>query len=54
LLGSKGVIKLLQFDFKDLAKEVDVAGSNDETNRLLKKFKKILLQSGKEFREFRD
>jgi hypothetical protein len=53
-LGSKGTVKLLQFDFKDLAKEAEEVESNKETIWLLKKFKKILLQSGKEFREFRD
>jgi hypothetical protein len=55
LLGSKGIgvppVKLLQFDFNDLAKEAEKADSNKETIRLLKKFKAILLQSGKKFRD---
>jgi hypothetical protein len=54
LLGSKRMVKLLQFDFKDLAKEAEEADSNKETIWLLKKLEKILLQSSKEFREFRD
>ncbi len=41
LLGSKGTVKLLQFDFKDLAKEVEEADSKEETIWLLKKYKKI-------------
>jgi hypothetical protein len=55
LLGNKGIgvppVKLLQFDFKDLAKEAKEANSNKETIWLLKKFEAILLQSGKEFRD---
>jgi hypothetical protein len=55
LLGSKGIgippVKLLQFDFKDLAKEAEEADSIEETIWLLKKFEAILLQSGKEFRD---
>ncbi len=55
LLGSKGIgvppVKLLQFDFKDLTKEPKEADSNKETIRLLKKFKAILIQSGKEHRD---
>ncbi len=54
LLGSKGTAKLLQFNFNDLAKEAKEADSNEDTIRLLKKLEKILLQSGKEIREFRD
>ncbi len=54
LLGSKGTVKLLQFDFKDLAKEAKEVDSDEETIRLLKKLEKTLLQSSKEFIEFRD
>jgi hypothetical protein len=46
LLGSKGMVKILQFDFKDLAKEAEEVDSNEETIWFLKKFEKILLQSG--------
>jgi hypothetical protein len=40
LLGNKGIdippVKLLQFDFRDLAKETKEADSNEEMIRLLK------------------
>jgi hypothetical protein len=54
IAGKQGNAKLLQFDFKGLVKEAKEADSNKETIWLLKKLEKILLQSGKEFREFRD
>jgi hypothetical protein len=54
LLGSKGVVKLFQFDFKDLAKEAKEADNNKESIWLLKKLEKIFLQSSKELEEFRD
>ncbi len=40
------MVKILQFDFKDLAKEAEEVDSNEETIWFLKKFEKILLQSG--------
>ncbi len=53
VLGSSGInrAKLLKVNFKDLVKEDEEADNDEDTGRLLKKFKATLSQLGKELRD---
>jgi hypothetical protein len=53
VLGSSGIngAKLLKVNFKDLVKEDEEVDNNEDTDRLLKKFKATLSQLGKELRD---